>query len=147
MSRSTTSIATPRAARYSLLTLELPGKDPATVGVLLEDPETDSVHIRLRRDWQRIAADEAEVLSLLEDDLRSQADEVGGGQTSCEHSKIHFERHSRKRPARGYGGGFSSRSRAPVPAACVGLKPQPFVTHLPRYSLAVAAGPFLENRS
>src|SRR4051794_13984975 len=77
MPRFTTSIATPRAARYSLLTLELPGKDPATVGVLLEDPETDSVHIRLRRDWQRIAGDEAEVLSLLEDDLRSQADEAG----------------------------------------------------------------------
>jgi hypothetical protein len=52
MSRSTTIIATTRAARYSLLTVELPGQDPMTAGVLLEDPATDRVHIRLRRDWE-----------------------------------------------------------------------------------------------
>ncbi len=45
-----------------------------TAGVLLEDPATDRVHIRLRRDWDHIAPEEAEVLSLLEDGLRSKAE-------------------------------------------------------------------------
>ena len=71
------SLAHTRAARYSLLTVELPGEDAVTAGVLLEDPAADRVHIRLRRDWERVAPEESEVLSLLEDDLSAQAAEAG----------------------------------------------------------------------
>ena len=50
-----------------------------TIGVLLLDPATDTLHIRLRRDWSTVASDEdAEVLAELEEDLLSQARERGG---------------------------------------------------------------------
>ena len=66
-----------RAARYSLLMVDLPGQEITTAGVLLEDPATDRVHIRLRRDWQSIDPDEAEVLAFLEEDLLAWAAEEG----------------------------------------------------------------------
>ena len=61
------SAAQTHAARYSLLTVEFPGQVPVAAGILLEDPATDRLHIRLRRDWDDIAAEESEVLSALED--------------------------------------------------------------------------------
>src|SRR6266478_1519108 len=67
------TVANTHAARYSLLMLELPGQEIVTAGVLLEDPATDRVHIRLRRDWERLEPDEAEVLVELEDHLQAQA--------------------------------------------------------------------------
>src|SRR5437764_14140590 len=77
MSASITSVANTRAARYSLLMVELPGLGVVTAGVLLEDPATDRVHIRLRRDWESLAPEEAEVFSVLEDDLLASAAREG----------------------------------------------------------------------
>src|SRR6266853_2579061 len=65
------------SGRYSLLAIELPGREPASAGVLLEDPAADRLYVRLRRDWDRVAPDESEVLSALEDDLASKAGEMG----------------------------------------------------------------------
>src|SRR5882762_9352822 len=65
------------SGRYSLLTVELPGQEPASAGVLLEDPAADRLYVRLRRDWDRVAPDESEVLSALEDDVASKAAEMG----------------------------------------------------------------------
>ncbi|HLW75748.1 MAG TPA: hypothetical protein VKS01_02165, partial [Bryobacteraceae bacterium] len=73
------AIAT-RAARYSILTIDLPGGETANAGVLLEDPASDRLYLRLRRDWERIAPQEAEVLSELENDLRTQAEARGAAQ-------------------------------------------------------------------
>jgi SOS-response transcriptional repressor LexA len=145
MSRSTTSIATTRAARYSLLTVELPGQDPMTAGVLLEDPATDQVHIRLRRDWERIAPDEAEVLSVMEDDLRARANESGAANffAQMEDTLSNAVRVSDRRAAMVEN---FPRALGRLYRQHVQSEAQPFVTHLPRYSLAVAAGPFLENR-
>jgi len=67
------AVANTHAARYSLLMVELPGQEILTAGVLLEDPATDRVHIRMRRDWERFEPDEAEVLVELEDHLLAQA--------------------------------------------------------------------------
>jgi len=69
----------PKRAQYSLLVSALPGRGVETIGVLLLDPATDTLRIRLRRDWERLAAEEdAEVLAELEDDLTAQADGSGG---------------------------------------------------------------------
>jgi hypothetical protein len=65
------------SGRYSLLTVELPGQEPASAGVLLEDPAADRLYVRLRRDWDRVAPGESEVLSALEDDVASKAAEMG----------------------------------------------------------------------
>src|SRR5438477_13062712 len=80
MSVATKSVASTHAARYSLLMVELPGEAPVPAGVLLEDPATNQMHIRLRRDWEHFAGEEAEVLSLLEDDLRTAADQAGAAE-------------------------------------------------------------------
>jgi len=145
MSRSTTIVPSTRTARYSLLTVELPGQDPVTAGVLLEDAATDGVHIRLRRDWQRISPDEAEVLSLMEDDLRARATELGATNffAQMEDTLSNAIRVSDRREAMVED---FPRALGRLYRQYVQSEAQPFVTHLPRYSLAVAAGPFLENR-
>jgi SOS-response transcriptional repressor LexA len=132
------------AARYSLLTVELPGRDVITVGVLLEDPATDSVHIRLRRDWERLAPDEAEVLELLEDDLLAQAAEVGAAKFLARledtlSNTVHVS-DRRETMVENF-----PRALARLYREHVRSEAQPFVTHLPRYALTVAAGSFLEN--
>ncbi len=145
MSRSTTSIANTCVARYSLLTLELPGEGPITAGVLLEDPARDQVHIRLRRDWERIAPDEAEVLSVMEDDLRARANESGAASffAQMEDTLSNTIRVTDRRSAMVED---FPRALGRLYRQHVQSEAQPFITHLPRYSLAVAAGPFLENR-
>jgi phage repressor protein C with HTH and peptisase S24 domain len=137
---------TPRTGQYSLLVSDLPGNGVQTLGVLLLDSENDELHIRLRRDWDALASQEdAEVLSALEDDLALQSREEGGRAvldrledwgsgairvTDREAVTVrNFERT------------LSDLYRQHVPAQV--LK---FRTHLPKYSLLVAAGPFLSNR-
>jgi phage repressor protein C with HTH and peptisase S24 domain len=145
MAVAISSLAHTRAARYSLLTVELPGEDAVTAGVLLEDPAADRVHIRLRRDWERVAPEESEVLSLLEDDLSAQAAVAGAAKffAQLEDTLSNTLRVSDRREAvvedfpRALGRLYRQH---------VHSEAQPFVTHLPRYSLAVAAGSFLQNR-
>jgi phage repressor protein C with HTH and peptisase S24 domain len=132
------------AARYSLLMLELPGQESITAGVLLEDPATDRVHIRLRRDWQSIDPDEAEVLAFLEDDLLADAAEEGAAKffARLEDTLSNTLRVSDRRETMVED---FPRALARLYREHVRSEAQPFVTHLPRYALAVAAGPFLEN--
>ena len=133
-----------RAARYSLLLVELPGQEAITAGVLLEDPATDQVHIRLRRDWQSIDSDQAEDLAFFEEDLRARAAEEGAAKffARLEDTLSNTIRVSDRREALVED---FPRALARLYREHVRHEAQPFVTHLPRYSLAVAAGPFLEN--
>jgi hypothetical protein len=132
-------------ASLSLLQLELPGTQPVHAGVLLLDPEANRLYVRMRRDWDHIAPDEAEVLALLEEDLAAKSIELGAARlmeyleqslsntlTISEPREVIVEDFDRA-VARFY--------RENVPTNI-----RPFVTHLPRYSLAVAAGKFLENQ-
>ena len=134
------------AARYSLLMVELPGQEIITAGVLLEDPATNRVHIRLRRDWQSIDPEEAEVLELLEDDLLARAAEEGAARffARLEDTLSNTIRVSERHAAMVED---FPRALARLYRQHVRSEARPFVTHLPRYSLAVAAGPFLENRA
>jgi SOS-response transcriptional repressor LexA len=99
----------------------------------------------LRRDWDRIAPEETAVLSELEDELAAQAARGGAAQ---------FFRHledtlsntvsvtdRRDTIVEDYPRALNRLYRQHVQAEV-----QEFITHLPRYSLAVAAGPFLENK-
>ncbi len=58
--------------RYSILEAELPDGGVTPVGVLLQDPESDRLYVRLRRDWASIAPDD-DILPLLQDDLEAKA--------------------------------------------------------------------------
>src|SRR3954451_13610464 len=55
-----------REGRYAILEADL-GDGPEPAGIPLEDPETDRLHIRLRRDWEA-SAPEDDVLPYIEED-------------------------------------------------------------------------------
>lgn len=137
-------VTSTRSARYSLLMVALPGQESIPAGVLLEDPATDRVHIRLRRDWQNIDPDEAEVLAFLEDDLLAQAADEGAAKffARLEDTLSNTLQVSNRRET--IVEDFP-RALARLYREHVRSVEQPFVTHLPRYALAVAAGAFLEN--
>jgi phage repressor protein C with HTH and peptisase S24 domain len=135
----------PKHGEYSLLVSELPGRGVETIGVLLLDTAADTLHLRLRRDWEVLAsAEDAEVLSELEDDLAEQA-RGGGGKALLEQLENEASLAIRvtDREAlsvRDFAKTLGELYRAHVPAQVLRFR-----THLPRFSLAVAAGPFLTN--
>jgi phage repressor protein C with HTH and peptisase S24 domain len=132
-------------ATFSILAVEIPGQAPANVGVLLEDPQTDRLYIRMRRDWDAFAPEEAEVLSELESDLAAKAREAGAARLmqQIEDSLSNILRVTTREPVEVED---FDRSLARLYRQHVQSNVIEFVTHLPRYSLAVAAGKFLENQ-
>jgi phage repressor protein C with HTH and peptisase S24 domain len=134
-----------REGEYSLISSALPGRGEQTLGVLLLDTGNDTLHVRLRRDWEKVASEEdAEVLAELEDDLLLQAREVGGKSVleRLEQEASQSLRVTDRALVRvqDFDKTLNELYRKHVPAQVL-----PFRTHLPRYSLAVAAGPFLTN--
>ncbi|HEV2199524.1 MAG TPA: S24 family peptidase [Bryobacteraceae bacterium] len=142
-------VATTHRARYSLLTLHLPGVEETVAGVLLEDVAADQLYIRLRRDWDEIVgeedADESEVLSALEYDLTSKARESGAA-VLLDYLESTLSNVVRISDRREIVVDDFERTLGRLYREHVASNVREFVTHLPRYSLAVAAGPFLENR-
>jgi phage repressor protein C with HTH and peptisase S24 domain len=135
----------PKSGEFSLLTADMPEYGAHTIGVLLLDPGTDSLYLRLRRDWHEIATEEdAEVLAELEEDLALKSREMGGAgllQFLEEHASTTLRISDREAiTVRNFEKTLNDLYREHVPAHV--LK---FRTHLPRFSLAVAAGPFLTN--
>ena len=138
-------VQTTHAAHYYVLAVELSGGPPTAAGVLLADPATDRSWIRLRRDWPQFAGEESEVLELLEADLECKAAEMGAakltaalGDTLSNTVRITDRQET---IVEDFDRALARLYRRHVQSAV-----QEFVTHLPRYSLAAAAGPFLENR-
>jgi SOS-response transcriptional repressor LexA len=132
-------------AQYAILAADLVGQGSTPLGILLEDVRNDTLYVRLRHDWDAIAdEEESEVLGLLEDDLAAKAREMGAGKllgwleenasssiSLTDRSSVLVEDFPRA---------LNRLYREHVQA-----KVRPFTTHLPRYSLQVAAGKFLEN--
>lgn len=135
----------PKPGEFSLLVCELPGHGLQTIGVLLHDPASDTLYLRLRRDWEAIANDEdAEVMEELEDSLNSWARELGA---QAVFEKLENELSASVRitdreavTVRNFDKSLSELYRQHVPSQVLRFR-----THLPHYSLAVAAGPFLTN--
>lgn len=68
-----------RAGQCVLLRLALPGRPVHDVGVLLLDPSSGRLHLRLRSHWDDLAdADDAEYLAALDEDFRQKVEEMGG---------------------------------------------------------------------
>ena len=132
-------------ARFSLLQLELPGGPLANAGVLLEDPASDRLYVRMRRDWDQIAPGEADVLAEIEADLAAKAQEMGAAKLIAYMSDTLSNTLRISDPREVLVEDFD-HGLARLYREHVSSTPQPFVTHLPRYSLAVAAGKFLENQ-
>jgi SOS-response transcriptional repressor LexA len=103
------------------------------------------LHLRLRRDWDSIASDEdAEVLAELEDDLSLKANEMGGAALLeyLENNASNSLRVSDREAVsvRDFDRTLGELYRWHVPSQVLRFR-----THLPRFSLAAAAGPFLTN--
>ena len=134
-----------RVAAWWLIEAALPGRAVEPIGVLLLEPEGDTLHLKLRRDWDAIAGeDDAEVLRALADDLDRKARELGAaaligllGDSLSNSLRLSDRREVlASSPERA----MVRLYRENVPASVL-----PFRTHLPRYSLRVAAGKFLDN--
>jgi SOS-response transcriptional repressor LexA len=137
-------VASTQFARYSLVQAELPGWGLTNLGVLLEDPETNSVHLRFRRDMESIAGEEDDWFLELAGDLSAKASEMGAGKLFAylEDTLSGSVLVSDRQPVMVED---FSRSLDRLYRQHVESNVLQFRTHLPRYSLQVAAGKFLEN--
>jgi SOS-response transcriptional repressor LexA len=99
----------------------------------------------MRRDWNEIAPEETEVLELLETDLEVKSRELGAARLieHFEDSLSNLVRITEPREVivENFERALGRLYRENVPTSV-----HQHETHLPRYSLAVAAGPFLENQ-
>ncbi len=132
--------------QFALLEAALPERAPAPAGVFLYDPEARRGEPRLRRDWEHIAgADDAEVLSELESDLKRRIAESGAervlGWMEDTFSNVLRVGERRAVEIADFDATLSRLYREHVPA-----KVLPFRTHLPLYSLRAAAGKFGEGQ-
>lgn len=136
---------TPKQGEYSLLVSDLPKRGTNTLGVLLLDPATDALYVRLRRDLHAVAdEDDIEVLAELGDDLESEARRRGGAAVLAhleQEASLAIRITDREAvTVRGFDRTLGELYREHVPTEVLRFR-----THLPRYALAVAAGPFLTN--
>ncbi len=139
------AVLTTRQGQYSVLELALPGQEPEAAGILLYDPEEKRLEVRMRRDWDRIAEPEdAEVLSLIEEDLSAKIIELGAEAvlTQLEDNLSHTLRIA-DREAVLLGNFESTLNR--LYRKLVSATVIEFETHLPVFSCRAAAGAFSEN--
>jgi SOS-response transcriptional repressor LexA len=138
-------VATTHRAKLSLIRLEIPGKEPVAAGVLLLDPSTDKLYVRFRRDWDQVAPEEAAVLDLIEADIQAKSIEFGGASLVA-HLEDALSNVVTISDAREVIVEDFARALGRLYRENVQTNIQPHKTHIPRYSLAVAAGKFLENQ-
>jgi SOS-response transcriptional repressor LexA len=133
------SVVATREGRYSIVRADL-GDGPEPIGVLLQDPETDRLHLRFRRDLEEM---DDEVLGLLRDDLESKAANMGAERllSWLEENASNFVTITDRR--RVLVSNFE-RSLDRLFFEQVHSKPS-HATHVPFTSLRSAAGPFLDN--
>ena len=134
-----------QTGRISLMRLELPGNAPLNAGVLLEDLANNRLYLRFRRDWDLIAPAEADVLSELERDLRAKAEQLGAMQVIANLLETASNTLTISEPREVVVEDFT-RAVGRLYSESIVSTVRRFATHLPRYSLAVAAGKFLENQ-
>ncbi len=135
-----------RRGQYSIVQAELPGHGLVNLGVLLRDPESDALFVRFRRDMNTLAEEEdLEALAALAADLNSKATEMGAERLFdyLENTLSASVRITDRGPVlvEDFSRAVERLYRLHVQSNVL-----EFCTHLPRYSLQVAAGPFLENR-
>jgi len=133
-------------AQYSIVQLELPGEGLVNLGVLLLDPQTNELHVRLRRDFEKLTEEDDlnATLSVLADDFAQKADEMGAQALVeyLEQSLSNVLRITDREEvlAEDFGRALERLYRKHIQSNVL-----EFRTHLPRYSLRAAAGKFLDN--
>jgi SOS-response transcriptional repressor LexA len=141
-----------RSGEYLLVALALPGEPERNIGVLLRDSETGQVYARIRDHWEDIRdAEESEWLQALGEDFGAKIRELGGDEflRSLEDSLSNVLRLSQRTAVTvdDFPRALARLYEEHVEAAAVEAEEvQPFVTHLPLYSLRAAATKFGEDR-
>jgi SOS-response transcriptional repressor LexA len=143
----TADAAKTRVARYSIVQAETPELGLVNIGVLLEDPEADSLALRFRRDLESIVEDEEdrEVLRAIADDLTEKTREMGARKL-FEYLESNLSGAIRVTDREEVQVGDIARAINRLYLENVQSNVLEFRTHLPRYSLRAAAGRFLENQ-
>jgi SOS-response transcriptional repressor LexA len=134
-----------RQGQFSIVQVEMPAHDLVNAGVLLQDPEANALFLRFRRDLDSLAeGDDLDVLSALADDLAAKAAELGAEKLFeyLESTLSGSVRVTDREPVlvQDFNRAIDRLYRRHVQSNVL-----QFRTHLPRYTLQVAAGMFLEN--
>ena len=135
-----------RRGEYVLLRLALPGEPEHFIGVLLRDPASDRLYLRLRPDWEEIAGpDDIEYLAALQPEFESRAAEMGADRflASLEDTLSHILRVGERESVNV--SSFQYTLDRLFSRHVVAESVQPFRTHLPLYSLRAAATRFGED--
>lgn len=131
--------------RYSIVQAEIPAQGLVNIGVLLEDPQSDALHLRFRRDMDALLEEEdLEVLMGLGGDLAGKASEMGA-EKLFEYLENTLSASVRVTDREQVLVEDFSRAVDRLYRQHVTSKVLEFRTHLPRYSLRAAAGRFLDN--
>src|SRR5271163_4801368 len=131
--------------KYCILQAETPEKGLVNLGVILQDPQTDSLRLRLRRDLASLAEEEdLDVLSALGDDIAVKAQELGA-EKLFEYLESNLSNAVRMTDREEVLVDDFGRALDRLYLKNVQSNVLEFRTHLPRYSLRAAAGKFLEN--
>jgi hypothetical protein len=134
-----------QTGRYSIVQAELPGQGLVNLGVLLQDPQSDALHLRFRRDLDSLVEEEdLEVLEALSGDLGRKADDLGA-EKLFEYLETTLSASIRVTDREQILVEDFSRALDRLYRKHVPSKVLEFRTHLPRYSLRAAAGRFLDN--
>lgn len=134
-----------RLGRYSIVQADTPEQGPLNIGVLLEDPETNSLRLRFRRDLESIIDEEdLDVFEALADDLASKADEMGA-EKLFEYLEATLSGSIRITGREEVLVDDFARTLDRLYRKNIQSNVLEFRTHLPRYTLRAAAGKFLEN--
>ncbi len=142
---STATATGTRPGKYSVLQAELPGQGLVNLGVLLQDPQTDSLRLRLRRDLELLVSDdEMDFFAALTDDLSRKADELGSEKLFA-YLEDTLSSTLRITDRETVLVDDFDRAVDRLYRKHVESKVLEFRTHLPRYSLRAAAGKFLDN--
>jgi phage repressor protein C with HTH and peptisase S24 domain len=134
-----------REGVYVILEAVLPGEAPRNIGILLADIATGKPWFRIRQDFHFAGEEDAEVLELLEEDMRRRASEMGAAAYLdwLEDTLSNVLRVSDKEKL-----AVDSFTRVLDRLYAEHVEPvvvERYVTHLPLYSLRAAAGKLGED--
>jgi len=142
---SASAVLSTQLGKYSILQAELAGQGLANLGVLLQDPQTNTLRLRLRRDLDQLVDDsEMDVFEALADDLAGKASELGA-EKLFEYLESTLSGSVRITDRETVMVEDFERALDRLYRKHVDAKILQFRTHLPKYSLRAAAGRFLDN--
>ena len=134
-----------RLGRYSVVQVDTPEHGLVNLGILLQDPGTDSLRLRFRRDLESLVEEEdLEVLAACATDLDQKAQEWGA-EKLFEYLESNLSNAIRITDREELLVDDFDRAVDRLYRKNVQSNVLEFRTHLPKYSLRAAAGKFLEN--